>query len=451
MQEWIYQFKRFFAFVFSVPFCFQLICASLDATFCVGHRHLKKKYILQKIIAFTVLFLSRILLSAVFSSFPIPGGYLPYIIVASIIVPGAVYILFFEHSNYTHKLIKLLLFVSSAYVVTEIGHQVNLLCTSFPTSLNLFVRCLPNLLRRITGLIVGINNINRYLEIPTPSLILSLFVFLRLFVITIRTSKINPSLYQSQSKYLSLTIALILSFFLITEVGIYRVLYQNQKKQEDRLVRQAQVKLNDSAYTRLKLNQESIKRTSIARHDLKNHYAYIGNLLKEKQYEEALAYVSSANEEAFGDFHIVDCGNYVVSSIRNLELSKARIRNIPLKYLLAVPSVLPFKETRLCALRTNLVDNALENYKPREKDDSVDIKRGITDSYLRISVTNPTDKEKTDLKTSKSGEGHGYGIGIIKSIVASCNGYISFKIENHHFIADVRLDLEAAEGEKKNA
>lgn len=451
MQEWVYQFKRFFIFIFSIPFCFQLICAALDAVFCVGHRHLQKKYIIQKSIAFVILFSSRLLFSSVFSSFAIESMFLPYIIVGSIIVPGAVYIVLFEHSNYTHKLIKLLLFVSSAYVVTEISHQVNLLTIAFSPALREFLQCLPNLLRRISGLIIGIYNINRYLEIPTPSLCLSLFVFLSLFVITIRTSKIEIDFSDTPSRYLSLTIVLILSFFFITELGIYMVLYKNQKKQEDRLVRQAQAKLNDSAYTRLKLNQESIERTSIARHDLKNHYAYIYNLLKEKQYDEALSYVTSINEETFGDFHIVDCGNWVVSSIRNLELSKARIRKIPLKYLLAVPSVLPFKDTRLCALRTNLVDNALENYKPQDKDDAVEIKRCITDSYLRILVSNPTDREKIDLRTRKSSEGHGYGIKIVKSIVASCNGYTTFKIVNHHFVTDVRLDLEASGGEKKNA
>ncbi len=450
MEEWANQFRRFFTFVFSLPFCCQLICAALDATFCIGHRHLKKKYIIQKIIAFCALFLSRLLLSAVFSSFSLRDTYTPYLIVASIIVPGAVYILLFEHSNYSHKLIKLLLFISSAYVVTEIGHQVNNLSLSLSPALRSFVRCLPNFLMMVTGLIVGINNINRYLDIPSSSLILSLFVFLSLFVITLRTSKINSSAssdgsfgnLSGESKYLSLTIILILIFFLATDLGIYIVLYLNQKKQEDRLVRQAKVKLNESAYTRLKLNEESIERTTIARHDLKNHYAYIANLIKEKQYGKALDYASSVNEETFGNFHIVDCGNQVVSSIRNLELSKSRIRNIPLQYLLAVPQVLPFKETLLCSLITNLVDNAFENYHPTGKDDPVDVKRGMTDGYLRITVSNPTDREEVNLKTKKKNSGHGYGIKIVKSIVESCNGHICFKISDHRFIADARLDLE---------
>ncbi len=51
---------------------------------------------------------------------------------------------------------------------------------------------------------------------------------------------------------------------------------------------EAEATMNESASLMLKLNEESITKTSILRHDLKNHYAYIVSLAKEGKNEDIL-------------------------------------------------------------------------------------------------------------------------------------------------------------------
>ena len=441
-ESWINQFREFFVIFFDCAFCFQLICGSLDAVLSTGHLHLKKKILIQKGVSFLILFFSRLLLTAFCSSFrQYLGNTVPYLIVGSRIVVGLIYLLAFERSGFTHTLIKTRLYLSSVYVVSEIGHQVNLLTTSRTSDgLKRFLRCLPHFLMVGAGFVVGKNDIDRYSEVPASSLALSATTFLALYLITFRTSRLatNSLVYS----FLSITILVIQLAFFLTEIGIYIVAYRNREKSEKILFLQAKAKLNEASYIRLKLNEESIARTSVARHDRKNHYAYIKNLLEEGKYSEALSYVSVVNEDSLGNFHIIDCGNRVISSIRNLELSKSRINNIPLKYLLAVPSSVPFKETDLCSLITNLVDNAFENYSSASQDEAVEVKRCVSGGYFRIIVTNPSYKKELNLKTKKKTAGHGYGIRIIQSIARSYNGHVNFELNDGRFCADIRLDRD---------
>ncbi len=447
MEAWLNHLKEFFTIFITAPFIFQLFCAALDAVLSVGHLHLQKKHILFQLLWIVVLFASMLLLCMLSNSFdnPTSFAFTPTLVVFSIIIPGVVFIALSGHSKWQNKLLKVFLYVSSAYVVTEITHQVNMLSFSIPSPLATFYRFLPSLLMPIAGALVGYYNINRYSEEEKSYFILSLAVFLALFVITFLSSSI-----ETDSAYLRTFILVVLISFLITEIGIYLGLYATSKNQKKLLDLQAQAKLNEAAYETLKLNEESIERTSIARHDMKNHYAYIASLLEQKKYDEAYQYVSTVNEESYGNFHIIDCGNRILSSILNLELSKARIKGIQLKYFVAVPKELPFKETDLCSLLTNLIDNALEAIEREKNGGSVDIQIYTKGGYLRISITNPTNRKEINLKTTKESQGHGYGLKIIRSIVENYNGFLNMEIKDGMFETDIMMDMDS-KGEKANA
>lgn len=431
---------RFFTVFLSFPILFQLISASLDAVLCAGHLHLKKKAIANKTVHFLIMVISMLLLCLISNSFTdaLNMGFVPFLIVFSIIIPGSVHILISGKGSLENKIIKTLLYISSAYVVTEINHQVNLLTMSLDSAaLSNFLRSLPSLLMLLTGFLVGFYNINRYPNTSKANLLLSILVFISLFAIsllgsTMQTEKVFPRIF----------LILVNITFLLIDIGIYIGGYYTSKKQEMLLEYQAQAKLNDAAYQTLKLNEESIERASIVRHDLKNHYAYIAGLLSQKKYDDALKYVSDINEDSFGEFHIVDCGNHVISSIMNLELTKARLKNIELKYLLAVPKKLPFKETDLCSLLTNLIDNAMEAIERDHLEGLVDVKMFVKESYFRILVTNPTTLKEVSLKTVKKDSGHGYGMKIIQGIVKANNGFLHMEIKNGEFLSDVMLDMD---------
>ena len=113
---------------------------------------------------------------------------------------------------------------------------------------------------------------------------------------------------------------------------------------------------------------------------------------------------------------------------------------------------LPFAETDLCSLFTNLIDNALEAIQRQNIANGV-VEVGINqkNAALYICVLNPVDEHLgketlLSLKTTKKDKTkHGYGVRIVDSIVQKYNGQINRSVENGKYRVDIMLDLRWAE------
>ena len=131
-----------------------------------------------------------------------------------------------------------------------------------------------------------------------------------------------------------------------------------------------------------------------------------------------------------------------------MELTKAKIKKIKIDVKVVVPPALPFKDSDLVSLLTNMIDNAIENYHSEEKD-SIVVRIMKQNDFIRFIVSNPLDLGKINPKgltrTSKAGRGHGYGTKIIKNIASAYNGYVDFNIEENRFVCDAVLNLNTKE------
>lgn len=455
MEQWLYHFGRFYTFYLDYNFIFELICASLGAVLVLGRKDLRnKKNLIFMSISFISLFVIMLLLTSISSSIantietivtPSSATQLtPTMIIFTLLIVGALYIFIFtKHNHFTIRIFKMILYISSTYVCTELVHCINmafLYSGAYTNSILInFLRNLAELLIPLVGLLTWKFPIEKYHKLPTSGMVFSLIAYLFLFIVTFLISTIS-----AQTSYIWIILLFILIAFFLIVNGIYVFMYQNLQNQNRELELQAQIKINDASYTMLKLNEESIKRTTTLRHDLKNHYTYMQMLLEERKYEEMKNYLTSLNDDIYGKVHIIDCGNMVISSIMNLELTKANINDVELKYLLVVPETLPYKETDLCSIITNTIDNALEASK-QIKDGYVDVKMFIAQEYFRIRVSNKTDLTTVPSFSTKKEVGHGYGMKIVKEIAKKYEGFVSYSIENGLFIADIMLLLENEE------
>ncbi len=196
----------------------------------------------------------------------------------------------------------------------------------------------------------------------------------------------------------------------------------------------------------LRLNQQNQEDMRVIRHDIKNHLAYVGTLLCQKQYEEAEKYFELIQKNTFEQLMYIDCGNENISAILNLETAKARSYGITLDYRVMTTEKLPIADDDMCALMTNLIDNAIEAVVRMKKENAV-IEVGINqkESQLYICVINPIDetvgeKKILSLKTSKQDiQMHGYGHKIIDSIVEKYNGMLNRTIQDNKYIVDISL------------
>ncbi len=193
------------------------------------------------------------------------------------------------------------------------------------------------------------------------------------------------------------------------------------------------------------LSKQTIANMREVRHDLKNQIGTMSVLLSEKKYDELARYFSTFGVDVLDSISTVDCGNGDVSAVMSMELSKARALGVELDYTIKVPEKLPFAETDICSLFSNILDNAIEAVQRYGKKKVV-FDAVFTGEYLYVSCSNyvgtgMTKRELLRLESSKGDRiNHGIGHTIVDRIVKKYDGTIVYSIENDNFIVKAMLN-----------
>jgi signal transduction histidine kinase len=183
------------------------------------------------------------------------------------------------------------------------------------------------------------------------------------------------------------------------------------------------------------------------RHDIKNQFQYVDQLVKEKQYDKLDQYLSDLSETVHFAVDYVDCGNDTLNRVLNLEKSKAEAQNIKLEVKAAVPPKLQMQDKDLVSLVANLLDNAIEAAVLAKSEVPIHSEFTYEGNYLILVITNPVAESVTKetalkLKSTKAERAnHGYGTKIIQSIVNQYHGYVNYDVENHLFTAKIMVAL----------
>lgn len=207
-----------------------------------------------------------------------------------------------------------------------------------------------------------------------------------------------------------------------------------------------------------RMTEKNLDDLRCIRHDLKNQYSYMQILLLEKRYDELQRYFEQLSENLPAPLNMIDCGNRTMNTVLNMELSKLKSDRIDFEHQLVVPPVLPFPDEDICAIITNLLDNADDECRRLlEKGwTAVRVRLEIYPhhSYLFIKCSNSTDRTelthaKGGLHTTKQDEQmHGYGTRIIARLAEKHNGCADYSLSGGQFVAQIMLDMtEDTKGE----
>ena len=228
----------------------------------------------------------------------------------------------------------------------------------------------------------------------------------------------------------------------------YYATYKNIEHRHRITSLEVQKTLEDAEKMSIAIDQTNREELEKLRHDIKNQFSYLDVMLQQGQNKEARAYIKEYVNNSNPVLNSFSCSNKVINSIINLELTKAKIKQIKIDVKVVVPPALPFQDIDLVSLLTNMIDNAIENYYSVDKD-VITVRIMKQNDFIRFIVSNPVNLEKVNLrsltKTSKVGRGHGYGTKIIKNIATAYNGYVDFNIEDNRFVCDAVLNLNTKE------
>lgn len=180
------------------------------------------------------------------------------------------------------------------------------------------------------------------------------------------------------------------------------------------------------------------------RHDYRNHIQVLKSYLAMGDIEAASHYLDALD----ADLNTVDLamktGNKMTDIILNSKISLARSKNIQVVADAHVPVELSTAEIDLCIIIGNLFDNAIEACMALPKEERmIRVYIEMKNTLLYISFTNSTALKKQKKVNgrffSSKGEGHGYGLVRIDTIIDRYQGYISRNSEDGAFTTEVLL------------
>lgn len=194
--------------------------------------------------------------------------------------------------------------------------------------------------------------------------------------------------------------------------------------------------------------EEVYKETRKLGHDFKNHMLCVSSLLRSEKIAEAIAYIDSISETPNMYFVLVKSGNDIMDAVLNQKLIAAQKCQIKLEVNAEAPKLIPIKSADLCAILSNLIDNAMEaSIKVmNESKRKVYIKISPYKDYLFISVSNMVEpNEVVDVSrlytTKNDSRNHGLGTKIVRNVVEKYNGSVEYKFENNLFTVKVLINL----------
>lgn len=180
------------------------------------------------------------------------------------------------------------------------------------------------------------------------------------------------------------------------------------------------------------------------RHDYRNHIQTMKVLAEKGNLEAIKEYLNKLDEDLATVDTVVKTGNVMADAILNSKISLAKSKGINVKVDAHVPVKLKMSELDLCVILGNLFDNAIEASLPLpENERLIRVYMVMKNTQLYISFTNFTAskkqiKESNLFKTTK-GDGHGFGLVRIDSIIEKLDGYLSRNSEDGAFTTEILI------------
>lgn len=180
------------------------------------------------------------------------------------------------------------------------------------------------------------------------------------------------------------------------------------------------------------------------RHDYRNQIQTMKVLAEQGDIEAIKDYLNKLDEDLATVDTVIKTGNTKADAILNSKISLAKSKDITVKVDAQVPVKLKMSELDLCVILGNLFDNAIEASLPLPKEQRlIRVYIVMKNTQLYISFTNFTAskkqiKESNVFKTTK-GEGHGYGLIRIDSIIKKLDGYLSRNSEDGAFTTEILI------------
>ncbi len=182
------------------------------------------------------------------------------------------------------------------------------------------------------------------------------------------------------------------------------------------------------------------------RHDYRSHMQVLKAHAARGDMEAVQAYLDELEEDLSTVDTVVKTGNVMADAILNSKISLARAKQIQVRADAQVPVEMRISPLDLCVILGNLFDNAIEaSMLLPEEERLIRLYIDTKGSQLYISFTNFTAvRKRTGWFHTTKGEGHGFGLVRVDTIVERLGGYLSRNSEDGAFTTEILIPQGAS-------
>ena len=182
-----------------------------------------------------------------------------------------------------------------------------------------------------------------------------------------------------------------------------------------------------------------------ARHDMKQHFTHLLNLMKMKEINKGICYINQVVEKDLFERDLVQSGNLVVDSMVNFKAADAIEKKTAFVSQISLPPIVGIHDTDFCIILGNMLDNAIEAnenvigpryIKLRIKWDSENIFIRMVNSHNNfIKCT----KKGEFFTTKRNSRLHGVGLLSIKRALEKYNGILKCSYNEKEFTTEILM------------
>lgn len=230
---------------------------------------------------------------------------------------------------------------------------------------------------------------------------------------------------------------------LLCNVSVFGVIvgYLNIKDKSERLQaeRECIEKQIDAERAEYRLMEQNIELGKRYRHDMRHHFSVIKGLLRGGELSEAEEYIGTLGDKLGELERKTYCRNPIVNAVLASLFGKAEECGIEVRASVNIPKELPFDGTDICAVFSNLLENAINaNAFVEAGKRKISVVADYKESAkLTISVENSIDAEvalgSDGLPLVRKSENHGYGLASVRFIVEKYNGILRCESQEENF------------------
>jgi signal transduction histidine kinase len=195
---------------------------------------------------------------------------------------------------------------------------------------------------------------------------------------------------------------------------------------------------------------ESLNQIYALKHDVRHHVSAIETLVKQKKFNEALEYITQFNKSEPSITVSTLCNNFAADSIVKYNMSLALSKNIEFKADLNIPEDIGINPLDLCIVLGNCLENAIEACEKQNVGTRkyIELISEIVGAHIVLRIRNSFDgkliKGDKQIKSTKDGAYHGFGLSNVSETVRRYNGNIDISDTNDKFEITIIMCTSAA-------